>query len=99
MVFEIDIKQEIHYPQLKRCPDSVQRDFRDAFENLKGFSVSDVKNANHNFLEKVSGRPEYNIVSTAASEDYVVVFEIEEKSNSKDILRVLRIGKKSKLLG
>lgn len=98
MVFEIDIKEELHLPQLEDCPDAVQRDFRDAFKDLKIASVSDIRNANLDFLERVSGHPEYNIVSTAADEDYVVTFEIEENSDSRDTLRVLRIGKKSNLL-
>ncbi|WP_254767391.1 hypothetical protein [Salinilacihabitans rarus] len=98
MAFEIDIREELHFPQLERCPDAVQRDFRDAFKDLQAASVSDVKNTNLDFLERIPGRPEYNIVSTTATEEYVVVFEIEENPDGKDTLRVLRIGKKSNLL-
>lgn len=98
MAFEIDLKEEIHLPQLENCPDAVQRDFRDAFEELKFSSLSEVKNANLDFLERINGHPEYNIVSTAATEDYVVIFEVEETPDSRNTLRVLRIGEKGNML-
>ena len=98
MAFEIDIRPELHYPQLERCPDSVQHNFRDAFETLKTASVSDIKNVDFDFLERIAGRSEYQIVSTTDTERYIVVFEIIEKSDSRDRVRVLRIGEENELL-
>lgn len=98
MAFEIDIKQELHLPQLEDCPSAVQQDLRESFKNLKSTSAKHIRNNDLDFIEHANGQAEYNIVSTVAAEDYIVTFEIEENSDSRNTLRILRIGKKSNML-
>lgn len=99
MALEIDIKEDIHLQQLDNCPGPVQADFRDAFEELQQASIAEVKQEAFVFLESVDGHKEYNIVSTAADEKYIVALETKETPpDTLHKIRILRIGRSTDMI-